>query len=444
MNGPAERGAGDQGGDQSVDERYLGFETDPKYEQIATPVARFKYYGATWLITGYDELLRALRDDDTYSSEHDLPTGSTERVGVMTPATAIRAVPTEVDPPDYYFYRRLLGSTFAPSAVRALTPDIRRFTTWCLDRYIGTGQMDLFHDMIALVPGLTTMRLLGLPLEDSLIVAEAVHARGDDRFDLNPAWEVLLERIGQAVEKRRAEPASDLISTLLRPGAGDRVCTDEEIVEICFAVVVGGMSTTAKLVLGALSYFGVHLDERERARQDPEFLAGAIEEFLRYYSPVPFMCRTASTDVHFGVRRIRKGDRVAMGFAAANRDPAVFPRAHEILLDRTPNRHLAMGHGIHSCIGSALGRAETTVMIEEVLRRMPDYRIANEYQPTAEPVRVTWTDRLQRGLVVTFTPGEHSGQDFHVELNRLDRLDGLDGLDGQSPGGRETARDAQP
>jgi cytochrome P450 len=402
-----------------IDERYCGFEVDEKYRHITSPVTRFRYYGASWLIAGHAELLAALRDDDTFSSEHDLPTGSTARVGVMTPATAIRAVPTEVDPPDYYFYRKLLGPWFAPSAVRALRPDILSYTTWCLDRYIEKGSMDLLREMIELVPALTTMRLLGLPSEDSRIVSDAVHARGDDRFDLNPAWGTMLDRISATIADRRRQPREDLISGLLQPGAGGRLCTDAEIAEVCFAVVVGGMSTTAKLVLGALSYFGVHRSDLARARGEPEFLALALEEFLRYYSPVPFLCRTVTRDVTIASRRIRRGERVAMGFAAANRDPHVFSRPHDVVLGRKPNRHVALGYGIHSCVGSSLGRAEASIMIGEVLRRMPDYRILTDYRPTAQPERVTWTDRLRRGLMVGFTPGPRLGGDFDVQLNEL-------------------------
>jgi cytochrome P450 len=406
-------------GPEEIDERYRGFEVDEKYRHVTAPVTRFRHHNASWLIAGYTELVAALRDDATFSSAHDLPTGTTARIGVMTPPTAIRAVPTEVDPPDYYFYRRLLGPWFSPAAVRALRPEITTYTAWCIDRYIECGRMDLFHELIELVPALTTMRLLGLPLADSRIVAQAVHARGNDRFDLNPAWDRLLARIDETIRARRQEPAADLISGLLRPGTGGRLCTDTEIAEICFAVVVGGMSTTAKLVLGALSYFGVHRADLARARADPAFLEAALEEFLRYYSPVPFLCRTATRDVTVAGRRICEGERVAFGFAAANRDGSAFQQAHDIVLDRRPNRHLALGYGIHTCIGAGLGRVESLVMVAEVLRRMPDYRIVNDFDPAADRPRMTWADRLQRGLTVTFTPGPRVAEGFHVDLDGL-------------------------
>ncbi|QMU69766.1 cytochrome P450 [Streptacidiphilus sp. P02-A3a] len=389
---------------------YRGFEVDDGYRRVHgrdERVCRFAYHGERWLVAGYQEVLDALKDDTTFSSAHDLPNTDGGRLGVMTPPTSIRALPIEVDPPEYQRYRRMLTPRFSPAAVRAMTPSIREFTTWCIDQSIDTGEMNVYDDLIKMVPALTTMKLLGLPLEDSLVVAKAVHARGADRFDLNPAWRHLLHRVDAAVQARRDQPGDDLISDLL---AQEPRVSGEEIAQACFAVVVGGMSTTAKLTLGALSYFGVHPDRRAPVRDDPERLRSAMEEFLRYYSPVPFLCRTATRDLDIGGLSIERGERIALGFAAANRDPAVFQDPDTIDIDRSPNRHLAMGHGIHYCIGAALGRAEATVMVEEVLHRMPDYRLTTAYAPGHRTRRVNWNDRMERGMTIAFTPGPRTGR----------------------------------
>jgi cytochrome P450 len=265
------------------------------------------------------------------------------------------------------------------------------------------------------------MGFVGLPLEDTLIVATAVHSRGAGRFDLNPAWQHLMQRIEEAAALRSAKPENDLISYLVHADLGGRKLTSTEIVGICFGIVIGGMSTTAKLTLGALSYLGVHTAARAQIAGD-EALPTAMDEFLRYYTPVPFLCRTATRDVKIGGQAIKRGDRVAMGFAAANRDARLFAQPHEIVPSRKPNRHLAFGLGVHFCVGAALGRAEASIMVREVLRRMPDYRIATEYDPAAAPPqrretrgrsrrgkRMTWEDRMERGLKVTFTPGRRVG-----------------------------------
>ena len=172
-----------------------------------------------------------------------------------------------------------------------------------------------------------------------------MHVRGDDRFGLKPPWALLYKRTNEAIAARRAERQDDLISYLLDAEMDGRKFTDTELYELCFTMVIGGMATTARLTLGGLSYFATHRDQRERVRQDRSLLPDAIEEFLRYYSPVPFLSRTATKDVCLGGQDIKAGDRVVLGYAAANRDPKVFEEPNEIRIDRSPNRHLALGQG---------------------------------------------------------------------------------------------------
>jgi cytochrome P450 len=401
------------------DGRYAGFELDEGYAHAhdkGDSVTWLKYGGGMWMICGFAELTEALRDDGTFSSAHDLPNGQSAFVGVMNPPAAIRALPIELDPPAYQGFRRLLAPFFTASAVRALLPAVLSHTTWCLDQHIESGSMDLLDSLIVVVPALVTMEILGLPAEDARIIADAVHARGETRFDLNPGWQYLVESIRAAIA--RPVPGGGLIGRL-QATAGDRPLTQDEIIEVCFGVVVGGMSTTTKLALGALSYFGVHQAARERALAHPGYLTTAIEEFLRYYSPVPFLSRTVTRDVRVGGKLLRRGDRVALGFAAANRDPRVFPDPNTINTTREPNRHIALGLGVHYCIGSHLGRAETRIMVEETLRRMPDYVITSDYFAGGTRQRTSWSERLQRGLTINFTPGLRIGPDRQLTFSEL-------------------------
>jgi cytochrome P450 len=401
---------------------YAGFELDGGYGHAhdrGESVTWLAYGGGMWMVSGFAELMSALRDDQTFSSAHDLPNGDSPYVGVMNPPASIRALPIELDPPAYQGFRRLLAPFFTSSATAAMRPSILGHTTWCLDQHIETGSMDLLDSMIVLVPALITMELLGLPLEDARIIAEAVHARGETRFDLNPAWLHLVDSIKAATAPGSAGSATGLIARLLTAEVDGRPLTHDEIIEICFGVVVGGMSTTTKLALGALSYFGVHQAERQRAIADDGYLDTAIEEFLRYYSPVPFLSRTVTRDVTIGGKAFKRGDRLALGFAAANRDPAAFPEANAIDPARKPNRHLALGLGAHFCIGAHLGRAETAVMIQQTLRRMPDYTITSDYTPDDPQRRTSWNERLQRGLTVSFTPGPRIGSARRLVFNEL-------------------------
>jgi cytochrome P450 len=395
------------------DERYDRFHERPD------PVSWWDYEGGRWMIAGYEAVCAAAKDPETFSSRHDMPNGSSPYSGVMVPATPVRAVPIEIDPPLHQEYRKLLNSRFSPTAVRAMMPRIQEIITWCIDEWIETGEADLFHGLTKLVPAMTTLDLLGLPIEDAAIFADAVHVRGEDRFELNNAWSLLLTRTTETIVSRRMAPKDDLVSHLLTAEVDGRKFTDMELVEICFTFVIGGMATTARLALGALSYLGVHPGRRAQLIENPSRVAAAVEEFLRYYSPVPFLSRTATKDVCFYGQDIKAGDRVAIGYAAANRDPKVFQDPKEVVLDRTPNRHLALGHGIHFCIGAGLGKAEATAMVEEILGRIPDYRIREEnWQGLDGEEVVNWESRVSRGLHIAFTPGERIGT-ASFKLNSL-------------------------
>ncbi|WP_202237797.1 cytochrome P450 [Actinacidiphila reveromycinica] len=391
------------------DERYDRFHEGPQGDE---PVTWWDYEGGRWIVSGYEAVCAAARDPETFSSRHELPNGGSPYAGVMVPSTPVRAVPIEIDPPLHQEYRKLLNNRFGPGAVRKLAPRFLEYTDWCIDEFIESGRADLFHGLAKLVPAMTTLHLLGLPVEDAEIFADAVHVRGEDRFELNSAWSLLLTRTTQTVVARRQKPEDDLVSYLLASEVDGRKFTDMELVEICFTFVIGGMATTARLALGALSYLAAHPDRRAALVADPSRLPAAMEEFLRYYSPVPFLSRTATKDVCFYGKDIKAGDRVAIAYAAANRDPAVFEEPKAVRMDRSPNRHVGLGHGAHFCIGGSLGKSEATTMVQQVLARIPDYRIVEDNwraEDGKERPAPNWEARISRGLEVGFTPGARLG-----------------------------------
>ena len=381
-------------------------DTHSRLHRRGTRIARVDYGGGIWLAAGYDLVLQVLTDDHTFASRHDLPNGSSHFVGVMAPPTPIRAVPIEVDPPAFRGYRRLLARRFTAQAVADLMPTIQEYSQQCIDARIGTGRIDLFHDLAKLVPAMVTLKLIGLPVCDASDIADAVHRRGDDRFALNAAWARFTQRVFEGIRARRKEPRDDLISHLLNSELDGRPVTETELLEMCFTMVIGGMSTTAKLSLGALTYLAVHPDVRAGIIDGSLDLDLAMEEFLRYYSPVPVLCRTATRDVVLGEREIRQGERLGVGFAAANRDPSVFDDPDLVDLCRQPNGHVAFGQGIHYCIGATLGKAEALVMIRQVLDRIPDYWIdvpaMHRSLTSVASVGSSWGTRLSVGLPAEF------------------------------------------
>lgn len=368
--------------------------------------------GGFWFVAGYAEVMEAIQDTGTFSSRHDIPNGSSSYLGVMVPPTPIAASPIELDPPDHAVRRRLVNRRLLPRGIKALAPDVQRYVTWCLDQRIRTGQIDLFHDLAKLVPALTTFRLLGLPLEDAGLVADAVHTRGPDRFALKAVWARTVEQIIEAMIERRREPRQDLISDLVAVQPDGSRVPEKKVLAMCLTMIIGGMSTTAKGALGSLWHFGTDLADRQRLIDEPEGIDLAVEEMLRYFSPVPILARTATRAAELGPVHIREGDRVVIGYGAANRDPAVFDNPNEVDIRRDPNPHMAMGHGNHFCVGAALGRLELTMIIADVLRRIPDYTL----QTDREFLR-RLTVRPQP-LPATFTPGEPEGDPDAITVRR--------------------------
>ncbi|MGO9083079.1 MAG: cytochrome P450 [Streptosporangiaceae bacterium] len=378
------------------------------------PVTWLDHGGGLWLITGYAELAAALRDTGTFSSAHAFGTAENARPGVLIPPAPLRAVPIELDPPDHRRARQLLNREFQPGRMAALAPLIQADAAALITARLADGRMDLLRDLAVPVPARQALRLIGLPLADAAAIADAVHERGDGRFAASPTWAALTARIGEVAAQHRRHPADDLISRLVAPTGGTPPLDRESLHSFCFTMVVGGMSTTTKLTLGALTYLAVHPSIRERAGTDDDYLDRAIEEFVRYYSPVPLLCRTATRDVVVGSQVIKRGARVGMGYAAANRDPGQFDEPDRIDLGRSPNRHLAFGRGVHACPGSGLGRLEAKIMVREVLRLIPDFRLAPGFAEracAAPGARLSWQHRLARGLPVTFTgrPGPGRG-----------------------------------
>jgi cytochrome P450 len=403
LNGPGREPAtaAEAGQDISVDDSYRFVRGSRR------PVTWLDYGGGLWLITGYGELVAALRDTGTFSSAHTFGSPDGDRSGVLIPPAPLRAVPIEVDPPGHRRIRQLLSQEFLPGRIAALAPLIRADAVALIEARLAGGRMDLLADLAMPVPARQALCLIGLPVTDADAIAAAVHERGDGRFAASPAWSAMTARIDEVRAQRRLCPADDLISRLAAPADGPPL--DREAVHaLCFTLVVGGMSTTTKLTLGALTYLAAHPDIRERAAADDSYLDAAIEEFVRYYSPVPFLCRTATRDVVVGGQAIERGARVGMGYAPANRDPRQFDDPGQVDFARSPNRHLAFGWGVHACPGSGLGKLEARIMVREVLRLIPDFALAPGFAERARDAaggRLSWQQRLAIGLPVTFASG---------------------------------------
>lgn len=349
------------------------------------PVAHTSAYGGSWVISGYDPVVEVLRDHATFSSFQDHSDPSSPLRGTSNPPLPYLNIPQELDPPASFIYRRLLNPPLSPERSRRREPFIRQVTGACLDRVTPTGRADLVDDLTNPVPAIVTMSILGLPLSQWDRYAMPVHRLtysppgSAGAIEAATAVGEMMGVVAQLVRRRRDEPADDLISALATATDDDgELLALDHVIAACGLIIAGGVDTTTALVSHALYWLYQHPDERARLIARPELIPGAVEEFLRVLSPVQFMSRTATRDVRLGGQHIASGDRVMLSFAAANRDPAAFDCPAEVRLDRSPNRHVAFGSGLHRCVGAHLARVQAVVMLEEVLRRIPDYVVAGE------------------------------------------------------------------
>jgi cytochrome P450 len=379
------------------------------------PVAHTSAHGGFWVLSDHRTVGDAARDDATFSSFHDVTGDVNNYEGIVIPPSPILQVPIELDPPESTGFRKILNPLFSPARSRAYEPVIRSITTACLDRICEAGEGDLVLDLGGPVPTLLTMQMLGLPLEHGAKFADAVHKitymtpSSEGYGDVLQSFFGLVAELVESIPERRANPGDDLISQLVLAEIDGEPLTDEQITSVCTLVIAGGVDTTTSLFAEALVWLDQHPDQRQRLIDEPELLPTATEEFLRYFTPQQLLARTATRDVEVGGQIIREGERVMLSWAAANRDPAVFEAPDEVRLDRTPNRHTTFGLGLHRCLGSNLARIEFGVMLSELLRRMPDFRIDHD---RAEPYPSIGVVNGWISLPSRFTPSAPEGSDF--------------------------------
>ena len=339
--------------------------------------ARMAYsetYGGFYVLSRYEDVWDAARDDETFSSDRE----------VVLPATGVgRLIPLNADPPDLQRYRSALFPYFTQRAAEAMEQDIRRFTTTTIDAFIESGHCDLITDLAAPVPAMTTLELMGLPPDDWAILAGPLHdliAYPTDHPNHESAragvW-AIRERFAAEVDERAAAPREDMITHLLGLESAGTLSRDE-VVDLLMMVTIGGFDTTMAAIGSALLYLDGHHDERRRLAADADLLPAAVDEFLRFEAPVQGFARTVTRDITIGDCPIAAGETVFLLWGSANRDPEAFDRPDEMVLDRRPNRHLTFGVGGHRCLGSHLARVEMRVVLAEALRRLGDYTVLHD------------------------------------------------------------------
>ncbi|HLI16626.1 MAG TPA: cytochrome P450 [Acidimicrobiales bacterium] len=345
------------------------------------PVAWTDTYGGFWILSRYEDIARAARDDETFSSGRT-PDG---RGGIVIPQwNSETSIPIELDPPQSVPYRRMLNYLLSPAAVEAMKPRIAEYTTAMIDAFIERGECDFINELTSPVPALLTVNWLGFPAEYYARFAQAVHdvfgsAPGTERERRGiEGMDWIMQETKALVDARRREPRDDVVSYLCAQEIDGRPLSDEEILSMVKLLIGGGMDTTTSLTGQTLVWLSEHPEARQRLIDEPELLPSATEEFLRVFAPSQSMARTVRRPVEVGGCPMHVGDRVLLPWVAANFDETVFENPDEVQLDRPKNRHASFGIGIHRCVGSHLARAMFQEMITQVLARLPDYRVLTD------------------------------------------------------------------
>jgi len=357
-----------------------------------------------WALSRFADVWDAVHDPSTYSSADGIVIGDE---GISD--QGLLPMMITMDPPRHGQLRGLVSRAFTPRRIAAMESTIRTVATELLDGIVEMSRCDLVQDFAAPLPTIIIADLLGVPRSDRAQFREW----SDHLIQLDPdspglseaallASAALYDYFGGILAQRRRAPRDDLVSALLHAEVDGGRLSEEELRGFCFMLLVAGNETTTNLISNTAVLLAEHPDQRAALVADPSRLPGAVEESLRYDSPVQGLARTLTRDVELHGCAMQKGQKVLLLFGSANRDGREFDDPDRFEITRSIDRQLAFGHGTHYCLGAALARLEARVAYEELLRRLPDYELGGASD----------IERLHSGpirgflhLGVTFEPG---------------------------------------
>jgi cytochrome P450 len=335
--------------------------------------------GGFWAITRYEDVLTISKNPRTFCNGQ----GMTMRGAELEDVKDVRTLLT-IDPPDHTSYRALVSRSFTPGAVRRLEAHISDITRDVLDT-VPLGQPIDFVDVVAArVPVIVIAELLGIPVEDREKFVEWSNA-GIGAAD--PEFAPLRERAGleqyayfeDILSQRRVDPRDDLLSLLI--GAEGEQLTHTDVLTMCYVLLAAGNETTRNLISRAVIQLVDHPDQLDRLRDGGD-IRTAIEELMRWTSPVIHMARTATEDVEMRGQLIKAGEQVVMFYGAANRDHRAFgPTAEELDVGRDPNPQLGFGFGTHYCLGASLARLEAAAVLGQLVDRFRRWEVVGPVEP---------------------------------------------------------------
>lgn len=363
-----------------------------------------------WGVSRYADIIEIEKNWQLYSS-----------LDGSRPATDQREDTSMInrDDPEHQQQRMLVARQFTPRAVRALEDRIRSVTTELIDAVITEGRCEAVDALASPLPAILIGDKLGFPREmwpklrewsEVTMYESAQNPPDGSPQPVSERSQAAIMEFSMAtldlIAQRRAEPRDDLLSIWCHTEQGGRKWTDAEIISECLLVLDGGAETTRTVIGSIIRELALQSEQRDLLVERPEILGETgVEEFIRWVTPILNMRRTVTADHEFRGKELRKGDQILLMYASANRDERVFVDPDRFDVRRSPNNHVGFGFGTHFCLGSSLARIEIRVMFEELLRRLPDWRLAPDARP--QILGATFT-RAYDAVEIEFTPGPRS------------------------------------
>jgi cytochrome P450 len=294
-------------------------------------------------------------------------------------------IPLSVDPPDHSKYRKLLDPLFAPRRMDAAEPDITRRVHHFMDKFVDRGECHFTDEFAVPFPSSVFLGLMGLPWEDldamlrmkdGIIRPGGLELTMEERMErMRQNGQDIYDFFNAILDEREKDPQDDILTQFLNAKVDGEELTRDEILDICFLFLLAGLDTVTDTLTCSFAYLAQHPEHRQQIVDDPSIIPSAVEELLRWESPVPGVPRFCTEDTEIGGCPVKKGDSVGVSVGAANVDEHEFPDAFDVRFDREINRHLAFGGGVHRCLGSHLARRELRVVLREWHQRIPEYEL---------------------------------------------------------------------
>jgi len=379
--------------DLAIDPRVPGFFLrDDYYEVLARLRAEapiFEFAPGIKTVARHEDIREISRDPARFCSGRGVLVNDPLREGHAVEGSIIH-----MDPPTHGHWRKVLNREFTVRALAAMEPRVRELTAELLDTLPAGEEVDAVDALTAPLPVLVICELLGIPAADRSAFrrwSDATIVASDGRSALSEddtaALVEMFTYLGSLAEAKLADPGDDLLSLLVQAEIEGRRRTAGELLTFIMSLVVAGNETTRHLMSGSLIELAARPDERDALYADPERIPGAVEELLRWITPIQQFARTATVDTEVGGIPVAEGDYLVMLYASGNRDEAVYgPTAGELDLAREPTTpNLAFGFGEHFCLGAALARQEARVLFEELARRRTTFTQTGEatYLPSS-------------------------------------------------------------